>query len=90
MVWKSFKEDSKIEWGFDYKKGETISNAHLNIGCLQRIANATEKISERYSDLIDDRDKYLRWYNEEKKVSERLANQIRGLRGTITRMKKAR
>jgi hypothetical protein len=62
----------------------------IQTGCLQRIADATELMAGNYQNLLNERDKYLRWYEEEKAQTARLLHQIAGLRGTITRMKKAR
>lgn len=57
---------------------------HFKIGCLQRIADAVEKMSSTYQRLIDDRDRYKRLYEQELAANKRMANRIAGLRGAIT------
>jgi hypothetical protein len=61
----------------------------VKIGCLQRIADATEAMAKNYQHLINDRDFYKRRYEEEKALGERMARRISALRGVITKMKKA-
>jgi ribosomal protein S17E len=78
----NMREDSKKEWS----SGATTE--HLRTGCLQRIADAVEKVAANYQRLIDDRDQYKRWYEQERASSKRLANRVAGLRGAITRLKR--
>ena len=61
---------------------------HVQIGCLQRIADATEAMAKSYADLIKERDRYLRWYREEAADKVRLHRQCAALRGHITRLKR--
>lgn len=81
----SLREDSKTEYR---KSAETINRDEIKIGCLQRIADATEVMAKRYQDLIDERDKYKRWYESSLKTEEYQLRRISALRGVITRMKK--
>lgn len=78
----NMREDSKKEW-ISRSNGED-----LKLGCLQRIADAVEKMSGSYQRLIEDRDTYKRWHEQEKASSRRLTNRITGLRGVITRLKR--
>jgi hypothetical protein len=77
------KESSKRDW---------ISNDqtdHLRLGCLQRIADATELMAKSYRELQSERDRYYGWFTEEQKAKWKLERRVVALRGVITRMKKA-
>lgn len=60
----------------------------INSGCLQRIADATEKMAMNYTTLLNERDRYYKWYMEQQEVKEKLYRRISALKGVITRMKK--
>lgn len=80
----NLRETSKREWTHATDSLEAIST-----GSLQRIADATEKMAERYTQLLDD-NAWLR--TEYKRRGERidsLSRRIAALRGVITKMKRA-
>lgn len=60
----------------------------IQIGALQRIADATEKMASNYTALQNDRDLYMRWWKEQKAYSQKLARRISALQGVITKLKK--
>jgi len=60
----------------------------INAGSLQRIADATEVMSQNYNALIADRDRFKKWYYEEREENDGLRKTIGSLRGWITRLKK--
>lgn len=87
------KEESKRNWG-------TVNDDHpttdqLKLGCLQRIADAAEKMADGFNALLKERDhykadaerKYQWWIDEHAKVLSR-DRQISNLRGQITKLKK--
>ncbi len=91
---QSYKDESRINW---IRNAETPRGANeiIKIGCLQRIADATELMARRYSelmarrysDLIAERDNYRRLYEEEAE-RRRFSDRSRAaLRGVIARMK---
>jgi hypothetical protein len=77
----SIKEASRSEWesavGEDY--------GHINAGSLQRIASATELMARGYQNLIDERDRYKRWYDREYKLRQSAEKKIIAFRGVITK-----
>lgn len=81
---KLYKAESKKEW---YTTGN-ISTEQLQLGAIMRIADATEKIAQNYSSLIEERDRYKRWYNEGSEERRRLERRISSLKGVITKIKK--
>ena len=67
---------------------EFATDNQLKLGCLQRIADATELMAQNYQSLIGERDSYKRKYEAER---NRRLNQEKcnaALRGVITKMKK--
>lgn len=59
----------------------------LQLGVLQRIADATEKISQQFIDLMNERDKYKMWYETTEKENGRLYRQNSRLKANIKRLK---
>lgn len=81
---KYYKAESKKNW---YTTCD-ISTEELQLGAIMRIADATEKIAQNYSSLIEERDRYKRWYNEGSEERRRLERRISSLKGVITKIKK--
>lgn len=84
----TFKESSKVNWrpGVD----RTPTNEEIQIGCLQRIADATEAMASNYLRLQADLDMHKRWYKNEQETSARLNRSNNALRGVITKLKKTK
>ena len=74
---------SRAGWIFD----EPIP-AVLSLGCLQRIADATEKMAGNYTQLQSDRDWFKSRNEELRKSNSRMARRIAALQGVITKLKK--
>lgn len=63
----------------------------LNLGCLQRIADATEKMASSYTNMEAERNRYRQWYQDKRDECERLAKTVIGLRGQLAKqVKRAR
>lgn len=65
----------------------TNTTEDINSGCLQRIADATEKMALNYDKLISDRDWYKNLYNN-REYTRRLEKQNSAYKGVITKLKK--
>jgi hypothetical protein len=78
---KNFRDLSKQGW----EGNGTTEN--INIGSLQRIADAIEAMAQNFIELQNDRDLYKRWYFEEREISGKLRSSNYHLRGHITRLK---
>ena len=63
-------------------------DVNIKLGCLQRMADATEKMALNHERLISDRDFYKSLYEGQREESRRLRRRIAGLRGAITRLRK--
>lgn len=81
------REASKQNWTTNNTQA---TESEINLGSLQRIADATEVMAGNFIALQNDRDLYRRWYNEQRQNTEKLYNRIRSLKGHITRLKKNR
>ena len=82
---KTYKNQSKRSWV--WSEG-TPDNNQLKLGCLQRIADATELMAQNYQSLIVQRNTYINWYEEEKNKRLHQEKCNAALRGVITKMKK--
>jgi hypothetical protein len=76
--------ESRRSWG----AADPATIEQLKLGCLQRIADATEVMAKRYSLLIEERDYWERRAKEERAAAERLRRSNAALRGAITRLKR--
>ena len=90
MPFKSYKKQSRdIDWGSTLPDNQSPCLDQLKLGAILRIADAAELMARNHAQLVEERDKYLRWYHEEQAVAERLRGTIRGLRSRITVLKKS-
>lgn len=85
---KSFIEHSKTPWELKNNNGEYPGDENITIGCLQRIATATEamavnhvKLQNDYDYMRSQRDRYRQRYEESQR-------RISALKGVITKLKK--
>lgn len=81
----NFREQSREHW---HSESGNPTTEQLSLGCLQRIADATEVMSKNYADLIRQRDWYERQMKRERELRQQRDRTIAGLRGVITRLKK--
>lgn len=85
---KTFKEHSKVAWYPNGVKEDSYpGHQRVIIGCLQRIADATEAMAKNYNRLLDDN----QWFSEDRKrYMQRYETEKRrrsALKGVITRLK---
>lgn len=85
MAKKNFKEWSKDNW---FRSDDALpTNEQLQIGCLQRIADATEATAKNYNNLLMDKERFERWYHEERAKREKLERGIIAHKANYTRLK---
>lgn len=82
--WTAFREDSRINWGSD-RGGRTLDQ--INCGALLRIADATEKVAARHTELIQERDYWEQRYLAVDAERNKLFRSNAALRGYIKRLK---
>jgi hypothetical protein len=77
-----------VNWGATVE-GENNPDRHvIQLGCLLRIADATEAMAVEHNRLIRERDNYKQWWQQQRSRAERAERSNAGLRGAITRMKR--
>ena len=74
MPFKSYREESRANWGRTLCDEQHPSNEEVQLGAILRIADAAEVMARNHQQLINERDRLLR--------------RIAALRGHITRLKK--
>lgn len=86
MPFKSFKEESKkSDWGTTTDAPLNIEQ--INLGAMLRIADATEKMAQRHTELIDQRDYYKSERDRLWKEVNRISHSNAALRGHLRRIK---
>ncbi len=80
---KDLRAKSKDGWN-----SESNSLDAINAGSLQRIADATEKMAQRHTELIRDRDMFERRMKSEQACSETLRRRLNAAKGQITKLRK--
>lgn len=88
MAHKSYKKESRYDWGRNLCEEQNITFEQIQLGAILRIADAAEAMAKNHQQLIDERDRYKRWYEGDCKTREKLYHRIAGLQGHITRLKK--
>lgn len=63
--------------------------ASINAGSLQRIADATETMAQRHTDLLRERDDYERWYKAAVAREQQLERRLAAAKGQITKLRNA-
>lgn len=79
------REASRNNWRLN---GEHATVEEINAGSLQRIADAVEKMTKRWDDLVRDRDAYKAMHEREQNTRRRIERRVIALRGHITRLKR--
>jgi len=79
---ESLRDKSRRNW-----VNEQDSNENIQLGCMLRIADATELMAKRYADLINERDQAKRSAEYWRACSDRRERSNRSLRGQITKLK---
>ena len=86
MPFKSYKEESKSNWGINSQEDLTIQQVQM--GAILRIADAAEIMATNYIRLQNDNEYYKRRHKEQLKEIERLNRSRNALSGHLKRLKK--
>lgn len=70
----------------DFSGSDTSDN--IQLGCLQRIADATEKMASNYKEMKHDLDMYKKMHADASETIRNLIKSISSLRGQNTKLKK--
>jgi len=66
----------------------TATAEDIKLGCLQRIADASEKMASKYIQMENDLEYYKKYYRERGDVIAKRDKTISSLKGQITKLKK--
>lgn len=83
-----YKDESRKDWGRMGPEGIKPTNEDITLGCILRIADATEAMAKNYVFLQNELTAAKKRNDYLKSLSERKDYQIRGLKGQITKLKK--
>lgn len=81
------KEESKKNYS---TRNSVASCEELQIGCLQRIADAVEAIVPRYQSLIDDAQYARKDAACVRAINQKLERRLAAMRGVVTKLKAGR
>ena len=82
---RNYKEESRKSWGPTNERPVLIGD--IQIGCLQRIADATELMAKNHKNLIEEKERFERWYKDERAQRESLERSIIAHKANCTRLK---
>jgi hypothetical protein len=88
MPFRSYRKESKTDWGTTIPESDNLNLDQIQTGAILRIADAAEAMSYNFVQMQNDLEMYKRWYTECRQSKERMARRISALQGVITRMKK--
>lgn len=77
------REASKKVW----TSSDPARMDEINLGSMQRIADACELMAQNHVRLVSDRDMYERWYRQNQAYYYAEQRRTRALRGVITKLK---
>ena len=69
-----WKNESKLDWGT--LDDTRATREEIKIGAIQRIADATEIMSKRYSDLLAEVERYKQRYSDSERLVESLQRAV--------------
>lgn len=88
MKFVDHRKNSRNSWGRDVDGESNSSIADIKLGCILRIADATEAMATTHVALQRERDYLSNRVKQQNATIERLSRSNAALRGTITRMKR--
>lgn len=87
-VFKSYREESRVNWGTNIDEKENISSEQISLGALLRIADASEAMAKNHLTLQDNYNFMKERRDYYRELSEKQERQIRALKGVITKLKR--
>lgn len=88
LVRKNWKEQSRIDWGQDLGEHEFPGREAIQLGAILRIADAMEAMAKSHTGLVEEKERYRKWYIDEREQKHRQYRMVSRLHGVITRLKK--
>lgn len=88
MAHRSWKDGSRLDYWSETSENSGLCAEQVRTGAILRIADAAEKMALNHSLLIDERDRYKKFFNESIAERGRLERSNAALRGAITRLRR--
>jgi hypothetical protein len=86
MPFIDHRKNSRTNWGRDVEgRDSNPDRDDIRLGCLLRIADATELMAKRHTELIRERDEFERSKARWQANAINLERRLRGTRGALTR-----
>lgn len=82
-----YRQRSRESWGVS-APGTSLSTEAITLGCMQRIADATELMAKDRLRMENDLAWYKKRYDELRAENKRMANRINGFKGYIKGLKR--
>lgn len=82
---KPYREESKAQY---FGSNSLPTEEQLKVGCLQRIADATEVMAKNHQKLLDDNQRLLASVNYMRDERDRARRSIIAAKGQITKLRK--
>lgn len=87
-VFKSYREESRTNWGVTVPDSVKPDREQLHLGCMLRIADATEAMAKNFVQLQND----LKWEKERNirlvERNDKLQRQVNAYKGILKKLKK--
>jgi len=83
---KPYRKESRKDWGSSGPDNPT--ERQIQLGAILRIADATEAMAKRHTELIRDRDYYQREYLRALDRIAELSRRLAAQKGLVTKLKK--
>jgi len=87
MAFKNYRDESRKIWGNQFAEGENLSLEQINTGAILRIADATEKMVAKYTQMERDLECYKLEYKKLRSDIEKLNRSKSALSGHLKRIK---
>lgn len=87
MPHKSYRQESKSDWGVSVSDNYKMNDEQLKLGALLRIADATELMAKNYLRLQADNEMLRRWHENEKAQVAKLQRQVNAYKGIVKKLK---
>lgn len=87
MSERSLKEQSRKDWVLSHSQ-DKADNEQIQIGCLLRIADASEAMAKNHNELISQRDMYQRWHQDAFARLQRSERRLAATKGVVTKQRR--
>lgn len=88
MPFIDLRKNSRVNWGATVDGNDNPKAEDIRLGCLLRIADATEAMAQNHVRLQAERDRLARRCDQLQAEVDRLVRQRAALRGAVTRAKR--